>query len=220
MRSHFDAQLAKLNNEMIQMGALVEAAIAGVTEALLKQDVAEAERVIRLEQEIDDKEKDIEAHCLKLLVQQQPVARDLRQISTALKMITDLERIGDQTMDISELAILLSDTSYIKRLEHIAQMAEETGRMVTGAIDAFVEKDLSRVQSVIAADDIVDGLFDTVKEDLIQLILEDPKNGSQALDLLMIAKYLERIGDHAENIAEWVEYSITGHHRRDPNLPK
>ena len=99
-------------------------------------------------------------------------------------------------------------------------MAEETGRMVTGAIDAFVEKDLSRVQSVIAADDIVDGLFDTVKEDLIQLILEDPKNGSQALDLLMIAKYLERIGDHAENIAEWVEYSITGHHRRDPNLPK
>lgn len=220
MRSHFDAQLAKLNNEMIQMGALVEAAIAGVTEALLKQDVAEAERVIRLEQEIDDKEKDIEAHCLKLLVQQQPVARDLRQISTALKMITDLERIGDQTMDISELAILLSDTSYIKRLEHIAQMAEETGRMVTGAIDAFVEKDLSRVQSVIAADDIVDGLFDTVKEDLIQSILEDPKNGSQALDLLMIAKYLERIGDHAENIAEWVEYSITGHHRRDPNLPK
>ncbi len=220
MRSHFDAQLAKLNNEMIQMGALVEAAIAGVTEALLKQDVAEAERVIRLEQEIDDKEKDIEAHCLKLLVQQQPVARDLRQISTALKMITDLERIGDQTMDISDLAILLSDTSYIKRLEHIAQMAEETGRMVTGAIDAFVEKDLSRVQSVIAADDIVDGLFDTVKEDLIQLILEDPKNGSQALDLLMIAKYLERIGDHAENIAEWVEYSITGHHRRDPNLPK
>lgn len=220
MRSHFDAQLAKLNNEMIQMGALVEAAIAGVTEALLKQDVAEAERVIRLEQEIDDKEKDIEAHCLKLLVQQQPVARDLRQISTALKMITDLERIGDQTMDISELAILLSDTSYIKRLEHIAQMAEETGRMVTGAIDAFAEKDLSRVQSVIAADDIVDGLFDTVKEDLIQLILEDPKNGSQALDLLMIAKYLERIGDHAENIAEWVEYSITGHHRRDPNLPK
>jgi len=220
MRSHFDAQLAKLNNEMIQMGALVEAAIAGVTEALLKQDVAEAERVIRLEQEIDDKEKDIEAHCLKLLVQQQPVARDLRQISTALKMITDLERIGDQTMDISELAILLSDTSYIKRLEHIAQMAEETGRMVTKAIDAFVEKDLSRVQSVIAADDIVDGLFDTVKEDLIQLILEDPKNGSQALDLLMIAKYLERIGDHAENIAEWVEYSITGHHRRDPNLPK
>lgn len=148
------------------------------------------------------------------------MARDLRQISTALKMITDLERIGDQTMDISELAILLSDTSYIKRLEHIAQMAEETGRMVTGAIDAFVEKDLSRVQSVIAADDIVDGLFDTVKEDLIQLILEDPKNGSQALDLLMIAKYLERIGDHAENIAEWVEYSITGHHRRDPNLPK
>src|SRR5690554_3408172 len=213
MRSRFDAQLAKLNNEMRQMGALVEAAIAGVTEALLKQDVAEAERVIRLEQEIDDKEKDIEAHCLKLLVQQQPVARDLRQISTALKMITDLERIGDQTMDISELAILLSDTSYIKRLEHIAQMAEETGRMVTGAIDAFVEKDLSRVQSVIAADDIVDGLFDTVKEDLIQLILEDPKNGSQALDLLMIAKYLERIGDHAENIAEWVEYSITGHHR-------
>ena len=117
MRSHFDAQLAKLNNEMIQMGALVEAAIAGVTEALLKQDVAEAERVFRLEQEIDDKEKDIEAHCLKLLVQQQPVARDLRQISTALKMITDLERIGDQTMDISELAILLSDTSYIKRLD-------------------------------------------------------------------------------------------------------
>lgn len=215
MRRHFDLQLEKLNNEMINMGSLVESAITSATKALVEQDKEQAIRAIDFDDEIDDKENDIEALCMKLLLQQQPVAKDLRQISAALKMITDMERIGDQATDISEIALLLADTSYIKKLEHISQMAKETGKMVTDAIDAFVEKNLAKAHAVIEADDIVDNLFDTVKEDLIMLINEDVRNGSQAMDLLMVAKYFERIGDHAENIAEWVEFSITGTHRNN-----
>ena len=212
MRSHFDAQLAKLNNEMIQMGALVEAAIAGVTEALLKQDVAEAERVIRLEQEIDDKEKDIEAHCLKLLVQQQPVARDLRQVSSALKMITDLERIGDQAADIAEI-ITMGNIDASKDTLHIGEMAEATIKMVTDSIDAYVHQDLELAQRVVDYDDVVDDLFNRVKHEVIELISQDPAEGEYAVDLLLIAKYLERIGDHATNTAEWVQFSVTGKHK-------
>lgn len=215
MRHHFDLQLEKLNNEMINMGSLVESAITSATKALVEQDREQATKAITFDREIDEKEKDIEALCMKLLLQQQPVAKDLRQISAALKMITDMERIGDQATDISEITLFLSETSFIKKLEHISQMAKETGKMVTDAIDAFVEQDLAKAHAVIETDDIIDNLFDTVKEDLIRLINEDVSNGSQAMDLLMVAKYFERIGDHAENIAEWVEFSITGTHRNN-----
>ena len=195
------------------MGALIEHAIQSSVESLVEQDATKARRAIAFDREVDQKEKDIEALCLKLLLQQQPVARDLRLISAALKMITDMERIGDQSADISEIVIFLSDTPYIKPLDLLPKMADATMGMVTRSIDAFVRRDLEMAQGVIQADDVVDGLFSAVREELTGLIREDPANGSQALDFLMIAKYFERIGDHAVNIAEWVVYAITGVHR-------
>ena len=213
MRSRFEEQLAQLNNSLIEMGALTERAIAKATKALISQDADTARSIIKGDSLIDEKEKEIESLCLKLILNQQPVARDLRQISTALKMITDMERIGDQAADISELCIYLSKQEYIKKLEHIPQMAEATIKMVTDCIDAFVKKDLELARAVIDCDDIVDALYVTVKRDLITLIHEDVKNGEQAFDLLQIAKYYERIGDHAVNIAEWVVFSITGKHK-------
>ena len=214
MRKDFDAQLEQLSNEMIVMGSLIETAIAMAIEALIEQDKEQAHKAIAFDEQIDQKEKDIEALCLKLILQQQPVAKDLRTVSAALKMITDMERIGDQAADISEIALFLADSPYIKKLEHISLMAEETAKMVTEAVDAYVERDLVKARSVIDADDIVDNYFDAVKNDLIGMISKDVRNGSQAMDLLMIAKYFERIGDHAVNIAEWVEFSITGVHRQ------
>jgi len=214
MRKDFDAQLEQLNNELIVMGSLIERSIEMTIKALTEQDKEQAQCAIDFDEAIDQKEKDIESLCLKLILQQQPVAKDLRTVSAALKMITDMERIGDQAADISEIALLLADTSYIKKLEHITLMAEQTARMVTDSVDAYVQRDLAKARIVIDADDIVDNYFDNVKDDLIALISENVKNGSQAMDLLMIAKYFERIGDHAVNIAEWVEFSITGTHRR------
>jgi len=213
MRSRFDEQLAGLNNSLIEMGALVERAIARATKALTSQDADTARSIIGGDAIIDEKEKEIESLCLKLILNQQPVARDLRQISTALKMITDMERIGDQAADISELCIFLAAQEYIKKLEHIPQMAEATIKMVTDSIDAFVKKDLELAQAVIDYDDVVDDLYVMVKKDLIELVHADVKNGEQAFDLLQIAKYYERIGDHAVNIAEWVIFSITGKHK-------
>lgn len=213
MRRGFDAQLQELNTELIEMGALIEHAIQSSVESLVEQDATKARRAIAFDREVDQKEKDIESLCLKLLLQQQPVARDLRLISAALKMITDMERIGDQSADISEIVIFLSDTPYIKPLDLLPKMADATMSMVTRSIDAFVRRDLEMAQGVIRADDVVDGLFSAVREELTGLIREDPANGSQALDFLMIAKYFERIGDHAVNIAEWVVYAITGVHR-------
>jgi len=206
----FDEQLAELNDRLLEMGALVEKAITLSSQALIEQDIELAKKVIETEVDVDQKEKDIEALCLKLLLQQQPVAKDLRQISAALKMITDMERIGDQAADISEIVIMMNGAPYIKKLEHIPQMATATVKMVTDSIDAFVKKDLHLARSVVEYDDVVDDLFDRVKFDLIELIRADSSNGEQAIDLLMIAKYFERIGDHACNIAEWVVYSITG----------
>jgi len=206
----FDEQLAELNDMLLEMGAMVERSISMASEALLNQDICLAKQVIEFESEVDRKEKDIEALCIKLLLQQQPVARDLRLISAALKMITDMERIGDQTADISEIVIMLNGAPYIKKLDHIPKMAAATVKMVTDSIDAFVKKDLNLAQKVIEYDDIVDNLFDRVKFDLMELIRANTPNNDQAVDLLMIAKYFERIGDHACNIAEWVVYSITG----------
>jgi len=213
MRNYFDEQLTILNNSLIEMGALIEQAIEKTTNAFISQEAGMARSVIENDFVIDEKEKEIESLCLKLILNQQPVAKDLRQISTALKMITDMERIGDQASDISELCVFLSAQQYIKKPDHIPQMADATIKMVTDSIDAFVKKDLEFAQAVIAYDDIVDELYVTVKKDLINLVCEDAKNGEQAFDLMQIAKYYERIGDHAVNIAEWVIFSITGKHK-------
>ena len=215
MRIQFTEQMESLNNMLIEMGALIETAIAMATQALKAQDPGLAEKVFALEVEIDYKEKDIEALCLKLLLQQQPVARDLRLISSALKMITDMERIGDQARDIAEIIMHLAGTPYIMKLDHIPRMAEMTVKMVTDSVDAFVKKDLSLARAVIAYDDAVDDLFTAVRRDLINLIRADSGSGEQAIDLLMVAKYYERIGDHAVNIAEWVVFSITGIHAKE-----
>jgi len=213
MRKQFDEQLDLLNKELLEMGALIEHAIESASQALIDQDIELANKAIAFDKQVDQKERDIEALCLKLLLHQQPVASDLRQISAALKMITDMERIGDQAADISEIVIYLAGTPYIKKLEHLPQMAQTAIRMVTGSIDAYIKKDLALARQIIQMDDIIDDLFIVVKNELIERIHQNPDNGEQAVDLLMVAKYFERIGDHAENIAEWVEYSITGVHK-------
>ena len=196
MRNKFDEQLELLKTNMIQMGALCESAIANATKALIQGDLELAKKAIAADEEIDQKEREIESLCLKLLLQQQPVARDLRQISSALKMITDMERIGDQAADISEIT-MLANIKAADDTSHIADMAEATIKMVTDSIDAYVRQDL----------------FNQIKSEMIKLISDDSGNGEFAIDLMMIAKYFERIGDHATNIAEWVEFSITGRHR-------
>ena len=210
MRNKVEEQLEKLHVEMIQMGALCEDAISAAAEALIHSDAALAAAAEEAEREIDQKEREVENLCLKLLLQQQPVARDLREISAALKMISDLERIGDQAADIAEM------TSYVHlpqgRSSHIADMARAVINMVTDSVDSFVKRDLQLARQVCAADDRVDELFIQVRRELVELIAADASYGEQGLDLLMVAKYLERIGDHATNVAEWVEYSITGVH--------
>ena len=212
MRNRFDRQLEQLNNELIEMGNLIEQAIQTAVNALVRKDVQAAKEAIAFDQEVDRQERDIEALCMKLLLQQQPVARDLRLISAALKMITDMERIGDQASDISEITIALADEPYVKDLTLIPQMAMETTLMVTHSVEAFVQKDLKLAQSVIDNDDVVDDLFSEIKSTLIELIRTNAEHSEQATDFLMVAKYFERIGDHATNIAEWVIYSITGQH--------
>ena len=213
MRNRFDEQLHTLNHELLEMGALIERAIRCTTDALEKQDVEAALQAISIEKEVNQAERDIESQCMKLLLQQQPVARDLRLISSALKMITDMERIGDQASDIAELVIYLSKEPYVKPLSHLPQMAEKAIFMVGSALDAYVRKDLAWAQEVMGMDDEIDALFTMVKNELIELIRNNVEAGSQAIDLLMIAKYYERIGDHAQNIAEWVEYALTGRHK-------
>ena len=212
MRRQFDQQLALLNRELIEMGALCEEVIALASKALTEGDPALAARVAPLDTEIDQKERTIESLCLKLLLQQQPVARDLRQISAALKMITDMERIGDQAEDIAEIVGFLSG----RQAENdglLKKMAEAVIQMVTESVDAYVKCDIMLAKKVLAADDTVDDYFAQVKQSLIGKIAENPDDGEYALDLLMIAKYFERIGDHATNIAEWVIYSVTGVHK-------
>ena len=210
-RSRFDHQLETLNTELITMGALVETTIASAAKALMEGDRTQAKRIAQNDSQIDGMEKSIESLCLKLLLQQQPVARDLRLTSAALKMITDMERIGDQAADIAETLQYITDTEAESK-SHIAEMAAAAGRMVTDAVSAFVSKDLHQAKAVMAYGDKVVALFTQVKEELTAMISENPKNGEICLDLLMIAKYFERIGDHAVNIAEWVMFSITGRH--------
>ncbi len=213
MRNRFDMQLEQLSALLIGMGSLCEKAITNATEALKNGDLELAKLVIKEDEEIDHMEKEIESLCLKLLLQQQPVARDLRQISAALKMITDMERIGDQTSDIAEI-IISAGMSEVRDLEYISKMAEATSQMVHDSILAYVNKDLAMARKVMVADDEVDHLFDLMKKKLVDIIAKDMGNqGEKAIDIMMITKYLERIGDHATNIAEWVEFSITGVHK-------
>ena len=212
MRNRFDEQLYELNREIIEMGAMCEEAIASAAKALSTGNMELAAKVRANGAAIDQMERDIEGRCMKLLLHQQPVARDLRQISAALKMITDMERIGDQAEDIAEIITFLNGRT-MNGIEHIEDMARETIKMVTESVDAFVKKDVALAEQVIAHDDVVDTLFSEVKCAIIKLIAETPVDGEFALDLLMISKYFERIGDHATNIAEWVIYSITGTHK-------
>lgn len=210
MRNNYNIQLKKLNDEMIEMGSMIEKVIEDAIHALVSQDGVLARQVIERDDEIDQQERDIETLCFKLLLMEQPVATDLRQVSSALKMVTDMERIGDHASDISELTIQMAGTPYIKKLENIQQMAKESMQMLVNSIEAFVELDLEKAKQVIKQDDVVDALFVTVKNELIQLIHKNADDGEQETDLLMVAKYLERIGDHATNISEWVIYYITG----------
>ena len=211
MRSHFDEQLALLSREMIEMGALCERVIALSVKALEAGDAKLAASVAPVDAEIDQKERTIESLCLRLLLQQQPVARDLRQISAALKMITDMERIGDQAEDIAEIVPFLGVRG-AEDLGILREMAQMTIKMVTESVDAYVKCDIMLARKVVADDDAVDACFSRVKSRLIERIAAAPDEGGRALDLLMVAKYFERIGDHAVNIAEWVAFSITGVH--------
>lgn len=212
MRNYFDSQLEQLNLELINMGALCESAIASAVKALAERNLQLVEKTNIKEKEIDRKERDIETLCLKLLLKQQPVARDLRLISSSLKMISDMERIGDQASDIAEIAKFAGGNPDDSEL-HIMDMATKAAEMVTVAVDSFVRRDLGLALSVDKLDDSIDALFVQVRNEIIELISADNSKGDHAMDLLMIAKYLERIGDHAVNISEWVVYSITGSHK-------
>lgn len=216
MRNKFDEQLSTLNNELILMGALCEEAISSAARLMLNNEREMKENVSEADKQIDKKERDIENLCMKLLMQQQPVAGDLRAISSALKMISDMERIGDQASDISEMAEYVTANG-LQSETHIADMARSAIKMVTDSVESFVKKDVALAYEVISHDDIVDGLFDKVKHELIESVQKGVDNAEALIDLLMIAKYFERIGDHAENIAEWVIYSITGRHANEKN---
>lgn len=209
MRSRFDQQLERLHLELTRMGAQCEQAIAAGIKALLEDDDEMAGEAIAIEREIDQQEREIESLCMKLLLQQQPVARDLRMVSSALKMISDMERIGDQAADIAEITRHIGGAPLPGQVR-LKEMAQAAAKMVAGSVDAFVKRDLNLAGGVIQYDDVVDELFVRIKEELTELIRRDASSAEEALDLLMIAKYLERIGDHAVNLAEWVEYSITG----------
>lgn len=208
MRSKFDEQLAELNREMIEMGNEIINSIKIAIEALISHDADKARQIMDNDIEIDRQQKRIEGICFNLLIQQQPVARDLRTVTAAMKMVTDMERIGDHAADISEITILMGGKSSVEKFEHIRRMATETMVMLNHSIEAYVQRDTAKAKAVIKHDDIVDDLFDKAKKDVIGLILSSPEEGEEATDLLMIAKYFERIGDHATNIAEWVIYSL------------
>ena len=208
MRLKFDEQLKQLGEEMTHMGSMIEKAIQDAIQALLNHDVETAQRIMKEDDLVDQEQKKIENICFQLLIQQQPVARDLRTITAAMKMVTDMERIGDHAADISELTIAIAKVPYRLRGENIKRMAAETMVMLVDAVDSYVNKDMNKAHAVIAHDDIVDDYFVKVKADLIEVIRENPEYGEYAADLLLVNKYLERIGDHATNIAEWVIFAL------------
>lgn len=210
MRNKFDEELEILNTELVEMGGLIESAIANAVKSIKSDSEEYIDTAAEYEKETDEKETDIETRCLRLILMQQPVARDLRLISAAMKMVTDMERIGDQALDISEISLMIKDKADIEKFKHIEEMARFTIEMVNNSINAFIKRDTELANSVIASDDRIDALFNETKKDIIELILRDAKKGEEAMDILLTAKYFERIGDHATNIAEWVVFSITG----------
>lgn len=219
MRNQFDKQLSQLNTELITMGALCEEAITNAVKFLTDNEEGSKNACLEADRQIDKKERDIETLCIKLILQQQPVAKDLRVVSAALKMISDMERIGDQASDIVEIVPYVAKKGTLSET-HIRDMAGATTKMVSESVESFVKMNLEIAGSVIKYDDVVDGLFDKVKQELIQSISAGNGDAEAFMDLLMIAKYFERIGDHAENIAEWVTYSITGTHQKHSQRKK
>lgn len=213
MRSNFDKQLVILNNQLIEMATLAENAIDCAAEALMLSDKEKAKQAIEYDAELDSMEKDIEGLCLRILLQQQPVAKDLRQVSAALKMITDLERIGDQARDISEILITAPQKIQISTDGNISHMATATIKMIHDVVDSFVNRDIKLAQEIIAFDDVIDEFYNSARRELIEEIQTNSERVNVAVDLLSISKYFERIGDHATNIAEWVIFSITGVHK-------
>lgn len=210
MREYFDIELANLNNQLIGMGTLVESAIKNAVEIIANNSAELLDKAREQEELINTSERKIQNHCIRLLLHQAPVATDLREVSSALKMITDLERIGDQAIDIAEVSQYIKSRNNVINVTHIDEMASQASKMVTLAIDAFVKKDFDLAKKVSESDDVIDKLFDKVKQETVEIIQRDKALGEEAIDLMMIAKYLERIGDHAVNIAEWVAFSITG----------
>lgn len=214
MRTKFDEQLRSLNTEMVHMGNMIEEAIQNALDALFNQDIEKAKQIMKDDEQVDHEQKKIENICFQLLVQQQPVAHDLRNITAAMKMVTDMERIGDQAADISELTVMMPDSINKVNAENIRKMSAEVILMLLKAVEAYVEKDAGKAQKVIDHDDIVDDLFVKVKGELIEVMQETPEHAETAADLLMVNKYLERIGDHATNIAEWVIFSVDDRYDR------
>ncbi|WP_417151220.1 phosphate signaling complex protein PhoU [Ruminococcus sp.] len=210
MREYFDLELKALNDKLIEMGALVEGAIKNTINIITNGEYDKLETSRIIEEKINKMEREIQNYCLNLLLLQSPVAGDLRTVSAALKMITDLERIGDQAIDIAEMSTYLKDCENIYSMTHLSEMAERSSNMVTTAIDAFVKKDLKLAKTVATMDDAIDDLFNKVKQEVIDIINANKELDQQAIDVLLIAKYFEKIGDHAENIGEWVVFSITG----------
>ena len=208
-RKYYDMELQKLNGALLEMGEMIRMAISGAVAALLEHDHDRARSIIAYDEEIDKQNRQIEQQCYSLLLSQQPVAGDLRMVSAALKMTTDMERIGDHAADISEIELMLEKLTPLYN-DHLRQMATETSVMLMKSIESFAEMDEKKAQWVIDRDDVVDDLFDTVKNELIDAIHKDSASGEQATDLLMAAKYFERIGDHATNIAEWAIFALTG----------
>jgi len=211
MRFKFDEQLRQLNNEMKLMGSMIEIAIQDSIEAFFNKNIEKAKLIMKEDELIDQEQKKIENICFQLLIQQQPVARDLRTITAAMKMVTDMERIGDHAADISELTVMMADSPRLMKAEHIKRMADEAVSMLLQAIEAYVARDMEMARRVIEHDDVVDELFLEVKSDLIEIMQNDTGYAEYAADLLMVNKYLERIGDHATNIAEWVIFSLDDH---------
>lgn len=209
-RALFDQELAELNSELTEMSFVVQKAIEDSLDALERHDVEKAEQIINGDRAVDRMERKIESRCLSLMLRQSPVARDLRHISAALKVVTDLERIGDHAADIAELTLQLKDASSCRAAEHLLMMGAEVQDMVRDAIRAFIERDVRTAEQFDARDDVIDAFFDQVKAEVIGLLKADAENPDLAVDLLMIAKYLERIGDHAVNVCEWAQFNDTG----------
>ena len=212
MRDYYNRQLSELETMMRDMGQMIETAIEEAMTALLEKDQKKAKEIIQNDEKVDHQQKKIEDLCMQLLLSQQPVATDLRQISSAIKMVTDMERIGDHAADISEITLQLAQSGYPHDLTEVKKMAKETTNMLKDSLDAYIEKNAQKAVKVIHQDDVVDDYFSRIKKEIIRQINESSEGGEQEADLLMIIKYLERIGDHATNIAEWVLFYITGEH--------